>query len=583
MNPQMQNYRQFAQAQGRNQTPRRPGECDPSTENIPVDPALVPGAPDYNPWRPLTDEDHLPTRLLTSPGPQRQVPAANFPETFNPSTALLAQITGILESINSQDSDLGPMPPNQQHPQQPQAQIYQQQVHHRNALLEHQMAQRRARKPTNLNLPDGLEDIVIGDGVEQYKKLRDAEKRLDNLMLRKRLEIQDSFSRNIRRQKTMRIWITNTVSGQPWEGDQDAATFSFETTTDPKFKVRVEGRLLEYDDDDILHSDDEEEGEDDQDEEMTDGPAEVPKPKSAPKPRKLIKPSRKFSHFFKALDVEFENPNGVPVIPGDHNKTVSWKKGTDASQAGEFDYMQFERMADENTNITICLTRDEQPERYRLSEALADTLCMQEADRAEVVMALWDYVRFMGLQEDEERRIIRCDDDLKRIFGVDTFYFPQAAERLLPHLLPLPPVRLPYTIRVDQAFHQSGNPEPTIYDVQVTVEDPVRALYFKMTQRPDHIATLQQIRKLDDELAVVIQAIHHHKARYDFFSSMAKDPKKFMERWLSSQKRDLSVFMGEMERGDVAGMEFAGADVWNSEAVKEAVRYRLARAQAEDR
>ena len=100
---------------------------------------------------------------------------------------------------------------------QQQQQLYQQQIAQRNAAVEHQMAQRRARKPTDREMSDAVEDITIGDGVQQYKKLREAEKKLDYTIMRKRLDIQDTMNRNVRRQKAMRIWITNTCDGQPWQ------------------------------------------------------------------------------------------------------------------------------------------------------------------------------------------------------------------------------------------------------------------------------------------------------------------------------------------------------------------------------
>ena len=466
---------------------------------------------------------------------------------------------------------LGQVQSTQHATQQAQVQMMQQQAAQRNAAIEHQLAQRRARKPTDRNLPDGLEDIVIGDGVEQYKKLQAAEKRLDALMARKRLEIQDNINKNVKRQKTMRFWISNTVSGQPWQSDPDEEGFTFESTSDPTYKVTIKGRLLEYEDEDILHSDSE-----DEDQLMGEEGQDRPKVKR----RKLIAPSKPFTHFFKALNVEFDNPKTGNRPTGDPNQTVTWKRGAVNAPPGEYHSVSFERKADENVNITICLTRDEQPERYRLSKPLADTLDMEEADRAEVVMGIWDYVRFMGLQEDEERRTIQCDDSLKRIFDTDTIFFPQVAERILPHLLPLEPIRLRYTIRVDQAFHSaSETPEPTIYDVRVTTEDPLRPLLLNLTHSPENIAMMQRIRQIDDDLAVLMQAIHHHKARHTFFSSMAKDPLNFIKKWISSQKKDLSVILAEVERGDVSGMEFMGEDAWKTEAVREAVRYKLARAE----
>ncbi len=70
---------------------------------------------------------------------------------------------------------------------------------------------RRSRKPTDKNIPDGVEDVVIGEGVQQYKNLRDLEKRLDAAIVRKRLDIQDSISKTVKKYRTMRIWISNTV------------------------------------------------------------------------------------------------------------------------------------------------------------------------------------------------------------------------------------------------------------------------------------------------------------------------------------------------------------------------------------
>jgi SWI/SNF-related matrix-associated actin-dependent regulator of chromatin subfamily D len=59
-------------------------------------------------------------------------------------------------------------------------------------------ARTRSRKPTDKNIPDGVEDCVIGDGVQRYRDLRELERRLDSTMVRKRLDIQDSVNRNVK-------------------------------------------------------------------------------------------------------------------------------------------------------------------------------------------------------------------------------------------------------------------------------------------------------------------------------------------------------------------------------------------------
>jgi SWI/SNF-related matrix-associated actin-dependent regulator of chromatin subfamily D len=271
----------------------------------------------------------------------------------------------------------------------------------RNAALEHQLAQRRSRKPNDRNMPEGVEDLVIGDAVQQYKDLRDVERKLDYTMMRKRLDIQDSIHRNVKRHKTMRIWISNTADNQPWQAKGlDENAFDFTTGEDGTYRVKIEGRLLEDDSDETALVNDSEGDSDDEDE---------AKEKDAADNKQAKLPKKRLSHFFKSISVEFEKAKGMPT---EAMTQIEWKK---QAGAADFDCLEFERKGDENLNVTINLVRDELPERFRLSQALSQTLDAEEADRAEVVMGIWEYVKAMGLQEDEEKRSVRCDDRLRQV------------------------------------------------------------------------------------------------------------------------------------------------------------------------
>jgi SWI/SNF-related matrix-associated actin-dependent regulator of chromatin subfamily D len=59
-------------------------------------------------------------------------------------------------------------------------------------------AKLRSRQPTDKNIPEGVEEIVIGDGVQRYRELRDLERRLDATMTRKRLDIENAVNRNVK-------------------------------------------------------------------------------------------------------------------------------------------------------------------------------------------------------------------------------------------------------------------------------------------------------------------------------------------------------------------------------------------------
>src|SRR2546423_14438453 len=114
------------------------------------------------------------------------------------------------------------------HPQPPMTPA-QAQAQRQAQQLENDMAKRRSQKPTDKNIPEGVEGCIIGDGVQRYRDLRDVERRLDAAMMRKRLDVQDAVNRTVKvsyakcwigclhlrliyfsqRYRTLRIWISN--------------------------------------------------------------------------------------------------------------------------------------------------------------------------------------------------------------------------------------------------------------------------------------------------------------------------------------------------------------------------------------
>ncbi|KAI9857491.1 MAG: SWI/SNF complex component snf12 [Trichoglossum hirsutum] len=472
------------------------------------------------------------------------------------------------------------------HPQ-PSLTAAQMQAQQQAAAQERELAKRRSRKPTDKNIPDGVEDVIVGDGVKRYRELREVERKLDAAMMRKRLDIQDSVNRNVKRYKTMRIWISNTAENQPWQTNSlDENAFDFSTGIEATYKVKIEGRLLDDEDDeepsDSGDSDDEKEGD-----AMDEDDAETKLKEKARPSTPASQPRKKLPHFFKSITVELDRPK---TLQSDGTTQIEWKKPSHQANApnpplaGDFDCLEFERKSDENINCTINLVRDENPERHRLSKELAEVLDTDEETRAGVVMGIWEYVKTMGLQEDEEKRGVKCDERLAAIFKQETVYFPQIPDLILSHLSPLPPLQLPYTIRVDPHYHTSTpHPEPTIYDVPVPLDDPLRTKMATLITSPTYPLTLRTLTTLDDQLSHLVQAIAHSKAKHGFFSAMARDPVGFVRRWVGSQRRDLEVILGEATRGggeDGGGEEWrrgGQGGVWGSEGVRESVGLWLAK------
>lgn len=298
-----------------------------------------------------------------------------------------------------------------------------QQVLARREAAERQEASiRRSRKPTDKNIPDGLEGAVIGDGVSQYKSLRDVEKKLDAAMIRKRLDIQDSVNRTAKRFQTLRIWISNTVENQPWQQQNSGENNgSGSTPSGGRYRVKIEGRLLDDDIDPTIPNDsDNDNAETDANEQRDSDAMEQDEPDKEKEKEKEKKPTqrKRLSHFFKSVTVEFDKPStdgAADLAPIKWNKPVIPANAMSLPPSADFDSFEFSRNAEVNLNTTISLVRDENPERFRLSNDLASILDTDEETRSGIVVGLWEYIKALDLQESEEKRAIRCDERLKRV------------------------------------------------------------------------------------------------------------------------------------------------------------------------
>lgn len=284
---------------------------------------------------------------------------------------------------------------------------------------EKENAKRRARQPTDMNIPEGIEDIIIGNGVQEYKAMRDLERRLDAVTMRKKLDISDKIkSADFGRYRTLRIWVSNTAENQPWQGrGLDENAFDFSTGIEATYRVKIEGRLLDDEDESDVSEDDSdnendvggapgEKGGDAMEEDGADTDEKPFKASTSP-------PRQSLSDFFKIITVDLERAKNLQP---DGTTQIEWRKTTDPkTPSAHFDILEFERKSDENINCTINLYGDESPERYQLSKELADVVDATEATREHINMAVWEYAKMMGLQQDEDMRFIQCDDRLRAV------------------------------------------------------------------------------------------------------------------------------------------------------------------------
>ncbi|KAI4167012.1 MAG: hypothetical protein LQ346_009086, partial [Caloplaca aetnensis] len=275
---------------------------------------------------------------------------------------------------------------------------------------EKEMAQRRTSKPTDKTMPDGIDEFVIGDGVEQYKRLRDVERRLDAMMMRKRLDLQDTRQNPSMRYKKMRIWISNTVDSQSWQRGDEDELYDFSGSSEGVYRMKIEGRLLDDDDDPAPEADDSDEEEEEKTEFAVDQDQQPdPKPVAAVGPQ----PRTRLSHFFKTITVELDRNKNLQA---DYTTQIEWNKPPSGPNFqpsdDDFDSLEFERKGDSDMNCTVRLFRDE--EIFLLSDPMAELIDSKEESRRGVLIGIYEYIKAMDLQQDDEKRAVQCDDRLRR-------------------------------------------------------------------------------------------------------------------------------------------------------------------------
>ncbi|XP_069490188.1 SWI/SNF-related matrix-associated actin-dependent regulator of chromatin subfamily D member 2 isoform X2 [Ambystoma mexicanum] len=160
----------------------------------------------------------------------------------------------------------------------------------------------KRRKVADKILPQRIRDLVPES--QAYMDLLAFERKLDQTIARKRMEIQEAIKKPLTQKRKLRIYISNTFSPGKPEGDETEKVASWE--------LRVEGKLLDD----------------------------------------ASKQKRKFSSFFKSLVIELDKE-----LYGPDNHLVEWHR---MATTQETDGFQVKRPGDVNVKCTLLLMLDHQ-------------------------------------------------------------------------------------------------------------------------------------------------------------------------------------------------------------------------------
>ncbi|KAH9170731.1 SWI/SNF complex subunit [Lactarius sanguifluus] len=393
----------------------------------------------------------------------------------------------------------------------------------------------KKRKLNDRSLPASiLSDPQLSVDSKMYQDLLEMEKKLDWTIVRKKAEVQDALGRTASVTRTLRLFLSHTVSGQAWQSGETSTPGTadppnFETGQGiPAWQLKVEGRLLEL-------------------------------PNQRARDRT---PPRQFSTLIKTMVVELDRD---PALYSDSN-VVEWHQNPSHPILDGF---TIRRTGDTPTKMRLILHLLQYPEQFRVLPELGSILGIKEESRTGVIQALWTYIKTNNLQDKVDRKRIHADAALRPIFGAEVVPFNFLPELVNRYLAPPNPVVVNYTVNPS-----IPPPErPTAWDIELKLEDV--ALKSKMqgvTLNPSR-DTLRELTKLDDEIAALAQSLQSSVLKRQFLQSFAEEPSGFVQTWLASQSRDLESILGSgpsegatIRKEDLSRSEFFRMP-WVEEAV----------------
>jgi len=365
----------------------------------------------------------------------------------------------------------------------------------------------RTPNVTDLSLPPEIG--AIAPEASLYNDLRESERKIDWTMTRKVLELQDTSSKILQRRKTLRVFVTHTAQNQPWQvtDSGETPTVDFDSGRGiPSWELKIEGKLLE------------------------DG---ISQPTLSPSSSLPAPPPRKFSSFIKGIIVDMDRDSRL--YPED--VIVEWHKNPALPAEDGF---SIRRRGDVSLRVRILLHMDHAPSRFGVANPLGGILGIKQASQMEAITAMWSYIKQHGLQDKNDRRVVRADENLRTVFPSETILFQNVSELVERYLIPPEPIAIYHTIRVEPGEHQ----KTAAWDIQVDVDDT--ALKAKMSDMLTRLvpSTHSKVSALDEEISQHVQTIRSARLKQQFFSSFAEDHQQFIKTWMASQSSDLETILG---------------------------------------
>lgn len=407
--------------------------------------------------------------------------------------------------------------------------------------------------PTDTSIPPKLYDKV--PNLEMYKKLKDAERQIDLVNVRKGLDFQAIHAKSIqpsnfpRETGILRVFIYNTCTNQPWQKQLAQERGELAGSGEPVWTLRVEGRLLRD------------------------------KKDASPPPEHA---SLKFTSFLSGLSVDLLPNNDYPDMQNSPSNIIEWRDSSQqqmenmypnnaANRLLEFDGLDIKRNGIYDLDAKIAILVKSETSRVALTPEMAQFVGKQEATQLELLYSVWQYALFKGLftwnhalskvpatatdaslsgarpeEASSDLTVVECDEYLTELLKVPSFRFTDLYKLLYPHFKPRKPIILDYTVNTKK----STTLGEVVVDIPVDLPLSISTIQ-KQNAELNKLAyesltsSDAEVQALNQKIALGVVALQQANHRETFYRELSEDPVNFMKQWVESQLETLRALKSD--------------------------------------
>jgi len=350
------------------------------------------------------------------------------------------------------------------------------------------------RRPVKrkLELPSDLSQIIPESDL--FNQLLAYERRIDNLIEERNIEVADMLHRNDKAKSVLRVYIWNESHLETCPAKDAPSSF---------WKLKISGRMLP----------------------MNQRPGEVTNDvtETDAHRRRLA-----FGYFIKSLEVEID--------PQNHNgqsTKIRWIKSNKEDE--EKDVFEVLRPGEKALPIKISILFDHQAPVFRLGQHFSKLMGFELGTRSKIITELWNYIKTKKLQSNKDPSLINCDSELKEIFGgEDSMPLSTIAGKLNELLTPADKVTLDYTLQLDGY-------SPAVYDVELEIPSVALSdLPMEFLQRPNQDP---EVAKLNQVVREGMAKLMEHKRRRTFYLGFSQNPVAFINSAIKHQCKEVCLLL----------------------------------------